>query len=158
MAMLFLPGCQSAGAPPPVSPADQAEAALTTFEGNADAACPKTALRIREAGVKRRELFQTMQTMPTDPAAQDIAAAAIRLITTGMVALAQLCKSEQDNCGTGPARLGMSTKEAIHTSWCFPAKKNTTETVGHMREQWVYPDRGYLYFDNGRLTTIQETP
>jgi hypothetical protein len=57
----------------------------------------------------------------------------------------------------------MSPQDAIHTSWCFPDKKNTTETAGHVREQWVYQNprdlnRGYLYFDNGRLTAIQETP
>jgi len=31
---------------------------------------------------------------------------------------------------------------------------NRTVTAGHVREQWVYPV-GYLYFDNGILTAIQ---
>ena len=73
-----------------------------------------------------------------------------------LLALAQICKMETESCGTGPAHLGMTTKEAIHTSWCFPEKRNTTETAGHIREQWVYQSRGYLYFDNGHLTAIQE--
>ena len=145
LAMLILAGCQQQTPPPAAtpSPAEQAENALATFERNADASCPKTALRIHETGILAREAFQSNN------------AAAIEQITTAMVALGQICKSERDNCGTGPARLGMSTKEAIHTSWCFPNKTNTTETAGHMREQWVYPGRGYLYFDNGRLTAIQ---
>ena len=57
----------------------------------------------------------------------------------------------------------MTTTEAIHTDWCYPDKKDTTETAGHLREQWIYQsqgdvNRGYLYFDNGRLTAIQKTP
>jgi hypothetical protein len=72
-------------------------------------------------------------------------------------ALTSLCNDEEQNCGTGPARIGMTTTEAINTEWCFPDKKNTTEITGHLNEQWVYPN-GYLYFDNGRLTAIQKTP
>jgi hypothetical protein len=120
------------------------EDGLTAFEHAAASSCPKTALRIAEAGVKEREAFES-----NSPAAID-------QITKAMLALSEICKIEKESCGTGPARLGMTTDEAIHTSWCFPDKKNTTEIAGHFREQWVYGSRGYLYFDNGRLTAIQE--
>ena len=71
------------------------------------------------------------------------------------------CKIEKDSCGKGPARIGMTTSEAIHTDWCFPDKIDTTEIAGHVHEQWIYQNshdstRGYLYFDNGRLTAIQK--
>jgi hypothetical protein len=39
--------------------------------------------------------------------------------------------------------------------WCEPWKVNTTETAFGVREQWVYRDRGYLYFENGRLVAVQ---
>jgi hypothetical protein len=66
------------------------------------------------------------------------------------------CEREETECGAGPARIGMTKDRAIHTSWCFPEKVNTTETAGDIHEQWVYPNGGYLYFDNGRLTSIQD--
>jgi len=68
----------------------------------------------------------------------------------------QFCEREEHECGTGPARIGMTRAQAIHTSWCFPEKVNTTETAGDVHEQLVYPDGQYLYFDYGRLTAIQE--
>ena len=78
-------------------------------------------------------------------------------MTDAMLSLAEVCKSEKQSCGQGPAHIGMTPEQAIRTSWCFPEKKNTTETAGHAREQWIYPGRGYLYFDNGRLSAIQES-
>jgi PBP1b-binding outer membrane lipoprotein LpoB len=138
--ILALAGCQQQA--PSSSVADRAEEALETVERKADAICPKTALRMHEAGIGMREALQSNS------------AAAIEQAGNAMVAVAEICKMEKENCGTGPARLGMTTKEAIHTSWCFPNKRNTTETAGHIREQWVYPGRGYLYFDNDRLTAI----
>jgi hypothetical protein len=134
---------------PPSSSADaralaQAEESLAAFERSADSGCPKTALRVHKAGILAREAFQSNS------------AAAIEQSTKAVLALAQVCKIETESCGTKPAHLGMTAEEAIHTSWCFPDKTNTTETAGHIREQWVYQSRGYLYFDNGRLTAIQE--
>jgi len=89
--------------------------------------------------------------------------ALFQLAKSEIISIAEVCKYEKDNCGKGPARIGMTAAEVIHTDWCYPDKKNTTETEGHLREQWIYQEReigpkGYLYFDNGRLTAIQETP
>jgi hypothetical protein len=38
--------------------------------------------------------------------------------------------------------------------WGKPQKVNKTINGYGTSEQWVY-DGGYLYFDNGKLTTIQ---
>lgn len=57
-------------------------------------------------------------------------------------------------CNGGALRIGNSEIEAIH-AWCYPDHRNTTETAHGTREQWVYPDRGYLYFEDGRLVAIQ---
>lgn len=69
--------------------------------------------------------------------------------------------------------IGMTQQEVSASKWgqLLVGRVNTTETVGHTREQWVYdagPEcnedgtpgmgagrRGYLYFDNGILVTIQ---
>lgn len=51
-------------------------------------------------------------------------------------------------------KIGMS-KEMCELSWGYPNKINQTITVGKKTEQWVY-DRGYLYFVNDKLATIQQ--
>jgi hypothetical protein len=89
-------------------------------------------------------------------------AALLQASRSVLVSIASVCQFEADNCGKGPAHIGMTTDQAIRTAWCYPDKKNTTETAGHLHEQWIYQHgvehRGYLYFDNGHLTAIQETP
>lgn len=53
-------------------------------------------------------------------------------------------------------RLGMTTKEVIEkTSWGKPKSVNKTTNQNGVHEQWVYGDGNYLYFDNGKLTSIQ---
>ena len=61
--------------------------------------------------------------------------------------LAEIKKKE----GVG---IGMSKNDAIASSWGKPRKINTTINAYGTREQWVY-DGGYLYFNNGILTSIQ---
>ncbi len=50
--------------------------------------------------------------------------------------------------------LGMSEAEVVASSWGKPRKINTTTRATGVRAQWVY-DGGYLYFENGVLTSIQ---
>jgi hypothetical protein len=66
-----------------------------------------------------------------------------------------LLQFEAKNCHDYEPRIGMSEEEVLGSAWCFPDSKNTTETAGHTMEQWVYPHWGYLYIDDGVLTTIQ---
>lgn len=54
----------------------------------------------------------------------------------------------------GKVRLGMSKQEAT-LSWGKPKDINRTQTYNGTHEQWVYDD-GYLYFENGKLTAIQD--
>ncbi len=51
-------------------------------------------------------------------------------------------------------QIGMSKEEVLASSWGKPQKVNTTTNVYGTREQWVY-DGGYLYLENGVLTSIQ---
>ncbi len=62
--------------------------------------------------------------------------------------------AEEAKCAAGKPRIGMTDHEAIQ-AWCAPYSVNTTITTATTREQWVYPDRGYLYFEGGRLVGIQ---
>lgn len=54
----------------------------------------------------------------------------------------------------GKVKLGMSKQEAT-LSWGKPKDINRTQTYNGTHEQWVYDD-GYLYFENGKLTAIQD--
>lgn len=53
--------------------------------------------------------------------------------------------------------IGMSAQQVLESSWGRPDNVNTTTTANGSREQWVYGRyrRGYLYFSDGTLTTIQ---
>lgn len=50
--------------------------------------------------------------------------------------------------------IGMSQQDVLWSQWGKPKKINTTTTKYGTREQWVY-DGGYLYFEDGKLVTIQ---
>jgi hypothetical protein len=53
-------------------------------------------------------------------------------------------------------RMGMTSMEVIERSnWGKPERKARTITSKGIFEQWIYGDGNYLYFQNGRLTTIQ---
>lgn len=54
----------------------------------------------------------------------------------------------------GSVYIGM-TKEMALEAWGKPQDVNTTTTKYSIREQWVYGDGNYLYFENGKLTAIQ---
>lgn len=51
-------------------------------------------------------------------------------------------------------RIGMSQQEVVDSSWGRPRTINRTTRASGTQEQWVY-DGGYLYFEDGVLTTIQ---
>lgn len=52
--------------------------------------------------------------------------------------------------------IGSSELDAMG-AWGFPDHVNTTALEHGKREQWVYEDLGYLYFENGRLVAIQRS-
>lgn len=51
--------------------------------------------------------------------------------------------------------IGMTESEVYASTWGAPQKKNTTTTASGEREQWVY-ENGYIYFENGVVTAIQD--
>ena len=54
--------------------------------------------------------------------------------------------------------IGMTRERVLQSSWGRPDKVNTTTYAHGTHEQWVYNTgyvRGYLYFENGILVTIQ---
>lgn len=55
------------------------------------------------------------------------------------------------------AAIGMTKSQVRNkTNWGEPKYINTTTNKYGTHEQWVYDDYQYLYFDNGKLTTIQQ--
>lgn len=53
-------------------------------------------------------------------------------------------------------KLGMTMKQVVEkTSWGSPDRIHSTNSVYGKREQWVYEGVGYLYFEHGKLTSIQ---
>lgn len=54
----------------------------------------------------------------------------------------------------GKVKIGF-TKEMCIESWGKPESINKTTGKYGTHEQWVYEEGNYLYFDNGKLTTIQ---
>lgn len=51
-------------------------------------------------------------------------------------------------------RIGMSEQDVLDSSWGKPTKVNRTTSKYGVHEQWVYGG-GYLYFEDGVLTSIQ---
>lgn len=53
--------------------------------------------------------------------------------------------------------IGMTAEEVEATAWGKPDRKNNTEAYYGTHEQWVYEGKGYVYFDDGIVTSIQWT-
>jgi hypothetical protein len=60
-------------------------------------------------------------------------------------------KVPRDNNGVS---IGMIAEQVRKSSWGKPRSINETITAGGQHEQWVYSG-GYLYLENGVLTSIQ---
>lgn len=53
-------------------------------------------------------------------------------------------------------QVGMSASEVEQTKWGFPDKINKDTYSWGTTEQWVYEDYGYVYFKNGKVTSVSE--
>jgi hypothetical protein len=51
--------------------------------------------------------------------------------------------------------IGMTQDEVLASSWGKPEHINRTTFASGTHEQWVYGSRSYLYFENGKLTAVQ---
>lgn len=57
-----------------------------------------------------------------------------------------------------PLTIGLTDEEVISsTSWGEPQTVHRTETAAGSKEQWVYPNFNYLYFEDGYLVIISTT-
>lgn len=63
-------------------------------------------------------------------------------------------KAKEDNKPKEPS-IGMTEQEVLNSSWGSPKRKNIDTYEWGTKEQWVY-SRGYIYFENGVVTTISE--
>lgn len=88
--------------------------------------------------------------------------AAISLLKEARVAVSKAMQRDKQTAAAEKARkkregvsVGMSEQDVRDSSWGPPASINRTTTASGTREQWVYGGRNYLYFENGRLTSIQ---
>jgi len=61
----------------------------------------------------------------------------------------------QTSCTQDP-RIGMSEEEVLVSCWGKPRNRRHIGVEGLMRDQWIYGDGRYLYFDNGHLIAIEE--
>lgn len=53
-------------------------------------------------------------------------------------------------------KIGMTTNQVLNNSnWGEPKDRNTTINEYGKFEQWIYGNSKYLYFKNGKLTSIQ---
>lgn len=65
----------------------------------------------------------------------------------------ELCR--RSGIKEGSVRIGMTAQLVKDCGWGEPTSINRTVTAHRISEQWVYREGSYLYFDNGKLTTIQ---
>ncbi|WP_052352792.1 hypothetical protein [Neobacillus dielmonensis] len=67
----------------------------------------------------------------------------------------EIDKRKQNSKGKYGVSIGMSKEAVLNSSWGKPQDINTTITQFGTHEQWVYGGGNYLYFENGKLTSIQ---
>ena len=53
-------------------------------------------------------------------------------------------------------KIGMSASEVRQSTWGYPDKINKDTYSWGTTEQWVYKNKGYIYFRNGVVTSISE--
>ena len=62
---------------------------------------------------------------------------------------------EQLDAKNAEPEIGMTKDEVINGAWGEPDKKNIDEYESGTKEQWVYDGKGYVYFEDGIVTSIQ---
>ena len=68
---------------------------------------------------------------------------------------AKQAKANAEWKARGGVTVGMTTIQVLNSNWGKPEKVNRTVTQNGTNEQWVYGGNNYLYFENGKLTAIQ---
>lgn len=57
----------------------------------------------------------------------------------------------------GQPRIGMTEEQAFATCWGKPYKVNRSQNGSHSFDQYVFMGNRYMYFSDGRLTSVQES-
>lgn len=63
---------------------------------------------------------------------------------------------EKNALKNSPPKIGMTADEVKKSKWGHPNKINRDTYSWGTSEQWVYNSYGYVYFENGIVTAIQE--
>ena len=64
---------------------------------------------------------------------------------------------EQDKNGIPkPPQIGMTSEEAIKSTWGEPKEINKSTYSWGIKEQWCYSDNRYIYLEDGVVTSISE--
>lgn len=63
---------------------------------------------------------------------------------------------ERTKIGSAKPKIGMTADEVKKSSWGSPNKINKSTYEWGTTEQWVYSDNRYIYFKNGKVTSISE--
>lgn len=64
-------------------------------------------------------------------------------------------REEEMKLKNSEPEIGMTADEVLMGLWGEPDKKNIDEYEWGTEEQWVYEGRGYVYFEDGIVTSIQ---
>lgn len=105
--------------------------------------------RLRSFDILERLYPEQAKALPTLKAALEKQASAEKIKSDAAQARADAARKRREG-----VRIGMSEQDVLDSSWGRPRKVNRTTRASGTAEQWVY-DGGYLYFDNGVLTSIQ---
>lgn len=52
--------------------------------------------------------------------------------------------------------IGMSKDDVLKSTWGSPDRRNVNEHDGFTVEQWIYDDKGNIYFTDGIVDAIQK--
>jgi hypothetical protein len=63
-----------------------------------------------------------------------------------------LSESARNAVKKGLLAVGLLPEE-LEASWGIPRKKNISDGVNGRREQWIYDESTYVYFDDGKVTS-----
>lgn len=99
--------------------------------------------------------LEACEKLTKDPAAISLLKEARGAVTKALQREKQIAAAEKARKKKEGVSIGMSEQEVRESSWGRPESINRTTNAFGTREQWVYGGRNYLYFENGRLTSIQ---
>lgn len=63
---------------------------------------------------------------------------------------------KKDKLSKMTPQIGMSSSDVIFTEWGYPDDINKDTYAWGTEEQWVYDGKGYVYFENGIVTSVSE--